>query len=64
MSSTRTKALFTTVEPEIKALVKKVANSLGISQSDYVRFVILADLKRQGYLQGMASLEQPIPNKT
>jgi hypothetical protein len=52
------------VEPEIKALVEKVAQALGISQSDYVRFVVLRDLQKQGYLEGKASLEQPLSIET
>lgn len=60
----RPKALFAMVEPEIKALVEKVAKSLGISQSDYVRFVVLQDLQNKGYLKGTVSLEQPVPMKT
>lgn len=60
----RPKALFAMVEPEIKALVEKVAKSLGISQSDYVRFVVLQDLQNKGYLKGTVSLEQPVPIKT
>jgi CTP-dependent riboflavin kinase len=59
----RTKTLFATVEPEIKALVEKVAQALGISQSDYVRFVVLRDLQKQGYLERKASLGQAVPVK-
>jgi hypothetical protein len=60
----KTKVLYATVEPEIKTLVEKVAASIGISQSDYVRLVVLNDLKDRGYLQGRASLEQPLSIET
>ncbi|MCW4046170.1 MAG: hypothetical protein NWE99_01210 [Candidatus Bathyarchaeota archaeon] len=42
------------VEPELKALVEKVAATIGISQSDYVRLVVLNDLKGRGYLKETA----------
>jgi len=57
----RTKALFAMVEPEIKALVEKIASSIGVSQSDYVRHVVLRDLEKRGYLKETASLEQAVP---
>lgn len=56
----RTKALFAMVEPEVKALVEKVAQLIGVSQSDYVRHVVLRDLEKRGLLKEMASLEQAV----
>jgi hypothetical protein len=50
--------------PELKALIEQVAKSFGISQADYVRFVVRRDLERQGLLKGTASLEEPVPIKT
>jgi hypothetical protein len=57
----RTKPLFAMVEPEVKTLVEKIAATIGVSQSDYVRHVVLRDLEKRGYLKETASLEQTVP---
>jgi hypothetical protein len=41
----------------IKALIKKTADSLGVSQADYVRYTMKQDLKKRGLLSETASLE-------
>jgi len=47
---------------ELKPLIEQVAKSFGISQADYVRFVVRRDLERLGLLKGTVfPLEQPVP---
>ena len=60
----KSKVLYATVEPDVKALVEKVAASIGISQSDYVRLVVLNDLKDRGYLKETATFEKTVLIKT
>jgi hypothetical protein len=44
----------------IKPLIDQVANELGISKADYVRYTIKQDLKKRGLLQETAVLEAPV----
>jgi uncharacterized ubiquitin-like protein YukD len=41
---------------ETKTLIAKVAESLGVSQADYIRYTIKQDLKKRGLLKEAAEL--------
>jgi hypothetical protein len=45
---------------ELKALIKQVAKSFGVSQADYVRYVVRRDLERRRLLKETAPLEQTV----
>lgn len=45
---------------EVKALIEQVAKSIGVSQADYVRYIIRRDLERRGLLKETTSLEQTV----
>jgi len=57
-------AIYVNMSPEVKALVKKVADQFGLSMADFVRYVIKKELTSLGYLQGAAILGKPVPVKT
>ncbi len=45
---------------ETKTLIAQVAESLGVSQADYIRYTMKQDLKKRGLLKEAAPLEQSV----
>jgi len=60
MSSKRV-LVWATVEPDIKRLVEKLANSKGISLSEYVRQLILTDLDSRSVFTSKLKAGSEVP---
>jgi hypothetical protein len=56
-------AIYVRISAEIKAIIDKVALDYGISEADFIRFIINRELERLGYIRrGVVSLE-PQPSQ-
>ena len=49
--------IFTKVSSDILFLIRQVANAQGLTISEYVRFLILADLQRRGAIDQTITTE-------
>lgn len=66
MARKRTHALQTNLEPNVHMLTLKVSNDLGVSASNYIRQLIIRDLRARGEMtdRQIADIALAMPDDT
>jgi hypothetical protein len=49
--------IFSKVTDDVRFIIKQVAHSLGLTESEYIRFVVLLDLQQRGALEPKLSAD-------